>query len=133
MTKPLVTFADPEHAIIDYLTGKTAATAGSFFPKSSTDTPPSLPFLQVAWDGTPTVRYPVTQDPTVRLTWWDENPTPAKAGLALAQAHMLAHPGDANVWNVLPLTGGLPSRDPDTGLWLCTATFRVSVRPTVVA
>lgn len=130
--KPVVEFADAERAIVDYLSTKLPdVNVGTFFPKSSTDAP-SVPFLQVGWDGTPAVVYPVTQRATVRLTAWGSSPTPAKALFARAQGYLSAHPGDASVWSTVPLTGGLPTRDPDTLLFLCSGTFRVNVRPSAL-
>lgn len=132
MTRPLVNFADAERAVIDYLTAHLSETVGAFYPRSSTDSP-AVPFVQVAWDGTPTVLYPITQRATVRVTAWAATPTAAKALHAKAQGLLLTHPGDGAVWAVQALTGGLPARDTDTGLFLTSSTYRVSVRPSVVA
>lgn len=130
MSKPVVVFADPQRAVIDYLAPLlTDTTVGATVPTGSSSAPVA-PYLLVAWDGTPTVSWPATQAATVRLTAFCATPTKAKALLAQAQGQLLAHPGDAAIWSTQPLTGGLTAVDPDTQLHMCSATFRVNVRPT---
>jgi len=135
---PLVTFADPEVAVVDYLTTALAGrsesytsgvTVGAFYPRSSTDAPVQ-PFVQVSWDGTPTVPYPITERATIRVTCWADNPGPAKLTAQLVQGLLAVHPGDTGVFAVQILTGPLPARDPDTGLFGVSLTCRVSLRPT---
>lgn len=129
MSKPLVMFADPERAVIDYLAPLlSGTTVGATTPAGST-TAPVAPYLLVAWNGTPSVSWPATQATTVRLTAFCVTPTAAKTLLAQAQGELLAHPGDVAIWSVQPLTGGLTAIDPDTQLHMCSATFRVNVRP----
>lgn len=122
-------FADPERAVVDRLDAQLAEPVGTFYPRSSMEAP-VVPFVQVGWDGTPSVRYPVTQRATVRVTVWHTQPTAAKALAARVQALMLSWLGDDDVWAVQALTGPLPTRDPTTGHILVSATYRVSVRPT---
>lgn len=127
----LVEFPDPERAIIGYLDAKLTEPVGSFYPKSSADAP-VVPFVQVAWDGTPTVEYPITARATIRVTCWTAQPTAGKVLAATIQGLMLTHPGDDAVWAVTALTGLLPARDPGTGYFLTSFTSRVSLRPTAV-
>lgn len=122
-------FEDAQRQVVDYLDAKMSTTVGAFYPQSSTDAP-ELPFLQVGWDGTPTVEYPITQRATIRLTAWASQPTQAKQILAEAQGRMLTHTDTDGIWAIHALTGPLPVRDPDTGLHLVSATFRVAVRST---
>lgn len=122
-------FEDVQRDVIDYLDAVTSTPVGAFYPKSSTDAP-SVPFLQVGWDGTPVVQYPITQRATIRLTAWASQPTQAKQILLEAQGRMLSHTDTDGIWAIQALTGPLPARDPDTGLYLVSATFRVAARPT---
>lgn len=130
-----VTFGDAEHAVIDRLMSMMAEPVSTWFPKSSTESPPVLPFVQVGWDGTPGDRYPVAEDAEVRVTYWAASGrySAAKAGAATARGHLLAHPGDGDVWCIRPGMGRLPGVDPDTNLPFCTFTVKVSLRPAVVA
>lgn len=132
MTLIDVTFADPERAIIDRIAATMTEPVSTWYPASSTEQPPALPFVQVGWDGTPGDRYPVLEESEVRVTYWAATGhyTDAKAGAARARGHLLAHPGDADVWRVRPGLGRLPGVDPDTKLPFCTFTVRVATRPT---
>lgn len=143
--KPLVVFADPVEAIINYLAGKLASRSEShvlqpqpvevsaWYPHESTPELPSIPHVQVNNDGTFEFHYPVAQRATVRITIWHDNPTPARQLASLVSGLMQTHPGDADVWSVTLLTGPLPNRDKDTGAYLVSMTFRVNIRPTEVA
>lgn len=135
---PLVTFADPTRAIVDYLAVYLpdrpepyvdGVTIGVWRPSDSSMESPTLPFVQVASDGTPTVRWPVFIRSTVRITIWHTNPGPAAALASLVFGLMSAHPGDDRVWCVYPFTGPLPGIDDVSGAYLNSLTFGVSVRP----
>jgi len=122
------TFADPEREVVDYLNAELAEPVSVNFPPTST-----TGAVQVAWDGTPTVDYPVTERATVRVTAYAKQPTAAKVLAGKAQAAALSFPGSATVYAIHPLTGRLPGRDPDTGLFFCSFTCRVSTRASAVA
>lgn len=126
------TFADAERSIVDYLNSVLAENVTTGFPTPNAAAT-FTSAVQVAWDGTPTVEYPVTERATVRVTAWAKQPTTAKALAGKVQGLVLSHPGDASVFAVHPLTGRLPGRDADTGLFFCSFTCRVSTVPTAVA
>lgn len=131
-------FADAEAAVVDYLGAVLELDEGHYgvwFPKSSTELPPALPYYQVGFDGTPTDAYPVAENATVRVTVWTAKGkrTDAKTGAARARGFLLAHPGDDRVWNVRPGTGRLAGTDPNTLLEYCTFTVLAATRPTVIA
>lgn len=133
--KPSIEYADPERAIVDYLDSQLDDAVGTWFPRSSTEAPPQLPYTQVGWDGTPGDLWPAAEIAEVRVTCWTAagQYTAAKANAAKARAVLLAHPGDALAWRVEPGLGRMPGTDPDTELPFCTFTVRVATRPTAVS
>ena len=136
MSKPLAVPPDAERVIVDFLTTALAArsqdvTVGVDLPTTWTTT--TKDHVQVALDGTPSVQYPILWRASVRITWWASSTTRAKAGVALCQALLCAHPGSVSVASVQPLTGVLPTRDPDTGAQLASVSVRVNLLGTVLA
>ena len=132
--KPLTIAPDAEHVTVDYLTPALAArgedvTVGVNIP-SAWDTS-TKPHVQVALDGTPDVQYPILSVATVRITAWALSTTTAKALVSLAMGLMLSHPGSTTVASVRPLTGALPTKDPDTKAQLASVTVRVNLRMSV--
>jgi len=132
--KQVVEYADAERAVIDYLDTQMTETVNVWFPKSSTETPPSLPFVQVGWDGSSDAAVN-SETATIRVTYWAAKGsyTAAKAGAARARGLLLAHPGDDRIWNIAPGAGRLPGTDPDTGLPFCFFTVAVLTRPATVS
>lgn len=129
MTKPVAVPTDAERATVDYLTAELAAhgqdvTCGVNMPTVWADA--TKPHVQVALNGTPSSTYPMTAAATIRLTAWATGTTAAKALAGLAQGIMCAHPGGGGIQSVQFLTGVLPTKDPDTGAQLATATVRVN-------
>lgn len=136
MSKLLAVPPDAEHVVRDYL--ETALAARSQDVTVGVDLPTiwtteTKPHVQVALDGTPSVNYPVLWKATVRVTAWSSSTTTAKALAALCQALLCAHPGDVSVASVQPLTGVLPTRDPDTGAQLASVSVRVNLLAIVLA
>jgi hypothetical protein len=126
MSTPLVTFANPRTAVRAYLDTQLDTLVGTVFPPTA----PATGYLQVAWDGTPTLNYPITIRATIRVTCWHTNPTPAE-DLALTVLGVLASSGGTvDLWQLVPLTGPLSGVDEDSGYWFASLTFRVSPRPT---
>jgi len=135
MSKPLAIAPDAERLAIDYLAAALAArsvtaTVGVDIPTTWTTT--STQHVQVALDGTPSLEYPVLARATVRLTAWASTTTVAKSLVSLAQGLMCSHPGSPTIASVQPLTGVLPTRDPDSGAQLASVTVRVNLRMTVL-
>lgn len=134
--RQVITYADPERAVVDILSavfGEEAAV-DVWWPASSTEQPPALPFVQVGWDGTPVDNYPVSEHATVRVTYWTAKGryTAAKAGASRARGELLAYAGGDDVWNIQPGAGRSPGTDPDTGLPFCSFTVIVHTRPTAL-
>lgn len=117
-----------------YLTGIPANSIGIFYPRSSTEEAPKIPYVQVAWDSTTDndsfntnagVNFAV-----VRITVWgaETAQTATKQLAAKAQAVLLAHDGSGAVRKVVSNTGIFVTRDPDTEKFLASFTVRVHVR-----
>ena len=128
--KPLAVPPDAERVTIDYLTAALATrsqdvTVGVDIP--TTWTTATKPHVQIGWDGTPEVQYPILWRASVRITAWSSSTTTAKALAALCEALMCSHPGSAQVASVQSLTGVLPTRDPDTGAQLASVSVRVNL------
>jgi hypothetical protein len=135
VSKPLAVPPDAERVVVDYLTAALAArlqdvTVGVDIP--ATWVTGTKAHVQVGHDGTPEVRYPVLWRASVRVTCWHASTTTSKALVALCQALLCAHPGSAQVASVQPLTGVLPTRDPDTGAQLASVSVRVNLLGTVL-
>lgn len=113
MTRPAVTYPDPERLIVDLLTDELDdVTVGVDLPAAWT--PRSAPHVQVAWDGTPAGRHPITLGATIRVVAWAATKTAAKALALEAHGRLCAYTGGiAGLVNVLPLTGPLTAVDPD--------------------
>ena len=128
---PLAVVPDAERIVVDYLTIALAArsitaTVGVDLPVTWDAT--SVQHVQVALDGTPSLRYPVLARATVRLTAWASTTTAAKSLASLAQGLLCSHPGSTAIGSVQALTGVLPARDPSTGAQLASVTCRVNLR-----
>ncbi|MFG3715802.1 hypothetical protein [Micromonospora sp. NPDC047730] len=89
---------------------------------------PVLPYGGVFADGT-FVRQRVTATATVRVVVWAETDA---AGYRLADdlhADLLAYEGGPDVGGFGPMTGPLPTTDPDTGRPMTYFTVRARLRP----
>lgn len=133
MARPTVQMPDAEKAVRVLLAELFASeiTAGDVtvsigVPVGWTSASPD--HLEVAWDGTPTVAWPVSADATIRLVARAGSTSAAKALAAKAQGRLVAHMGDTTIARIRPLTGVLPARDPDTDAELASCTVRVTVR-----
>ena len=134
--KPLAVPPDAERVVIDYLATALAArgqdvTVGTNVPTAWASG--TKPHVQVGHDGTPIVEYPIQWRASVRVTCWASTTTAAKALAALAHGLLLIHPGSPEVGSVRPLTGVLPTRDPDTGAQLASVSVQVNLRGSVLA
>lgn len=134
--KTLAVPPDAEHVVIDYLTTALAArgqdvTCGVNIP--TTWATGTKPHVQVGHDGTPIVEYPILWRASVRVTCWASSTTTAKSLAALCFALLCSHPGSLEVGSVRPLTGTLPTKDPDTGAQLASVSVQVNLLGAVVA
>lgn len=135
MTKPAVTFPDPERAVVDYLT----TVAAGQFPAGTTIgvgvpagwVPTSPTHIEVAWDGTPGLAWPVTADATIRVVVHAATTTLAKRDALLAQGLLCASGWPASL-TIQPLTGVLPAQDPSTHAELASFTVRCRVRSVLI-
>lgn len=133
MTKPLVTYHDPERATVDLLAAAmSGVTVGVNLPEDWT--PKSTPHIQVAWNGTPTVRHPISMAAVIRLIAYAGTKTDAKRLAMEAQGRACAYSSDqTDIVSILPLTGPLPASDPDHhDAEICAVTVRVTVASTPI-
>lgn len=141
MSKPLVTFGDPETAIRSYLDAAFTGSLAASKPDYVKADPPSLPlgdrsYVQVQLDGTPSsADYPATDRATVRINCCTGagHRTDVKALASLVQGLVSVHPGDATVFGTYPLMGrSAVVSDPDTKNLMVWFLVRVNLRPTPV-
>jgi hypothetical protein len=131
---------DVERAVIDWLNPLLTEPVGAFYPRSSTEEAPAIPYVQVNWDTS-------TDDPNwntnagnnyavVRITCWEDGNkrTAAKALAAKVQAACLAHNGIGAIRRIKNNgnAGLLLTRDPDTEKYLASFTVRAYVRLTAI-
>jgi hypothetical protein len=128
-------FADVQSAVVDYLDAKftDATTVSTWFP-SGDNASASVPHVQVIDGGAPTIRYPVWQRHSIRITAWHLDQPRAYILFQRAQAYLATFTGNGDIWSCFPATGPLRTTDPDTDppLALCSGTFTVSARPVVL-
>jgi hypothetical protein len=136
--KPLVTFADPEALMADYLTTAYApraeaykpTTVGTGFPAQMLTKSPLRTHVQVELEAGGVEFYPVTERAQIRFNCWapkGERST-AKALAALTQGLVLAYT-DAH-----PQTGRSDViTDPTTGYLMVWFTALVDIRATLLA
>ena len=128
MTKPLVTYPDPERAVVDHLTDAIDdVTVGVGVPTDWVRT--DDPHIQVACDGTPVDEHPIAHRTTIRVVVWAASTSEAKRLALEAHGHLLTGWGD-DLHSVTPLTGLLPAHDDDHDAELASFTVRVRVRST---
>jgi len=131
MTKPLVQAPDAEELLVELLEGLLAAqdeeaTVGIGVPAGWT--PGDTPHVQVAWDGTPSMEWPVYTRPTVRIVARAETTEQAKRLAAVTQGLLLAHMGGEGVTNIRPGVGIFPGRDEDTQAEIAWFTVLATIR-----
>lgn len=133
--KPLVTFADPEAAMIGYVIERYADRPEPYKPNSVDQKFPGVlatgqTHVQVELEyGNPN-DYPVTERAQVRFTCYaDKNSrSDVKRLASLTQGLVYGHPGDAQVAGTSPLMGRSDViTDPDTKNLMVWFTFRVNM------
>lgn len=131
MGNPFVMFADAQLGVIEILrAGLTAreeeGTVTAKVPKGKI--PGSdLPLVLVRHDATPTTRYPVDQNCTVRVAVWHKTESDALRLAKVCHALVETTPGTTLIRATNGLIGPTPTSDPDTGEPM--AFFTVSVHP----
>ena len=104
--KPLVTFADPERKVIDFYDGLALAdSVSSAFPTSTLAG--TATHMQVELEVGNTAAYPASERAQVRVTCHvaPGRRSTVKDLASLAQGHLLAWGGDADVSGTFPLVG----------------------------
>ena len=144
MSKPLVTFPDPEAAVVNRLKAALLPRAETYKPATVTTTFPPNPLtktplkthVQVEMEAGDATDYPVTERAQVRVTCWAPNGERAavKNLASLAQGLLYTHPGDDAVAGVEILIGRSDViTDTDTGYLMCWFLARVNLKATLLA
>lgn len=135
LVKPVVMFGDAQaaaaNALRDLLAERTepytaGATVGTKVPGA---TAPSLPYVLVRLDGTPSVTL-ANAVGALRVTVWHADDDQAHDLAQLCQGLLLAYSGPV-IRGVRPGTGVQPATDPDTGTALASFTCSPNIRPVV--
>ena len=147
--KPLVTFADPERKVMDYLRAAFATRSEAYKPSGISTSFPSAALdnttrLQVELEVGGAEDYPVTERAQIRVTCHAPNGrgagdtvggrTDVKDLASLTQGLLYAWEGDADVAGTTPLVGRSDViTDPTTKNLMVWFTFRVSLKATSLA
>lgn len=141
MSKPLVTFADAEAAVIDYLKAAfTGAIADRRPGRITADIPTAAlaqdaQWVQVNLDAS-SADYPITERATVRVTCHTApgHRSAASDLASLVQGLLLTYPGGGPAFSVRPGVGrSRPIVDPPTKNFMVWFTVRVNLRPVPVS
>lgn len=135
--KPRIIFPDPMLAAVELLRDSfqsinldyaQGVTIGTRVPEDKALDKSYLPYVLVRLDGSTLIQQ-VHEQATIRISVWHS--TEAK-GIALAQvcrALLLSFEGGTKIRVVKPLTGPIPSSDPESGEPLSTFTVALTMRP----
>lgn len=133
--KQAFTFPDAQLAVVTLLRAKLdtlavgeGATVGTKLPSDKSLDKPSLPYVMVRLDGSTLDKY-IDEEATIRISVWHKTEA---LGLALAQAAravLLAYEGGSEIRVIKPLTGAIPTSDPESGESLTSFTLAVKLRP----
>lgn len=136
--KPLIVFPDAMLAVVETLRDRlemidegAGVTVGTKVAFDKSLDKSNLPYVLVRLDGS-TLSRQVDEEATVRVSVWHS--TEAK-GLALAQACralLLSYEGGAKIRVITPLTGAIPTSDPESGDPLSSFTVAVRLRPSTL-
>ena len=133
MSRPLTAFPDPLAETLTVLRARLPGYAPGVvcgtrdYPPDDPDRP-ALPYLVLAVDAV-IGQWPVTRTATVRVLAHDRSAARAARLAGLAQAVLLAYPGDERVRGFAERTGPMPATDPDTGAPVAAITVAVWLRP----
>lgn len=138
--KPAIIFPDPMLAVVEVLRDRLEMvdqtyvqgfTVGTKVPADKSLDKKLLPYILVRLDGS-TLTQQANEEATIRISVWHR--TEAQ-GIALAQACralLLSYGGGAKIRVIKPLTGTIPSSDPESGDPLSSFTVAVSLRPSTL-
>ena len=136
--KPAIIFPDAMLAVVEVLRDKldnldpsyaAGVTVGTKVPNDKSIDAPQLPYVMVRLDGS-SLTQRVDEEATIRVAVWH---TSEALGLALAQAAravLLAFEGSAKIRVINPLSGVIPTSDPESGEPLSSFNVAVKLRPT---
>jgi len=102
-------------------------TVGERIPSLRSADDPQLPYVLVAVDGTPGVKYPIVAYSTVRVVVWHTNPDRANDLAQLCQGVLCSSSGD-RLAHCAPATGPIPAVDPDGDIDMSWFTVTASMR-----
>ena len=138
--KPTIIFPDAMLAVVEVLRDRLETvdqsyvegfTVGTKVPADRSLDTATLPYILVRLDGS-TLTQQANEEATIRVSVWHS--TEAK-GIALAQACralLLSYGGGTKIRVIKPLTGTLPTSDPESGDPLSSFTVAVSLRPSTL-
>lgn len=131
MSAPLTTFTDAQLAVCDLLRPALVASSASYAAGAAVGTKlgTTRPFVLVRQDAA-FPRYPVDERVTVRVACWHSSEFKALALVRLCMAYLGSTSGTVGgIRATRPLTGPVPTTDPDTGEPLAYATCAVHTWP----
>lgn len=138
--KPSIIFPDAQLAVVETLRERlemvdqsyvAGFTVGTKIASDRSLDNPSLPYILVRLDGS-SLTQRVDEEATVRVAVWH---TSEAQGLALAQACralLLSYEGGAKIRVITPLSGAVPTSDPESGDPLSSFTVAVRLRPSTL-
>lgn len=141
MTKPLVTFADPEALVIAYLKAQFVPRVETYKPATVTvDFPASVlttaTHLQVEIESSGDADRPILERGQIRVTAYagPGKRTNVKLLASLAQGLLYRHPGDSSAAGIFPLIGRSDViEDPTTKNLMVWFLARVDLKATQLA
>lgn len=138
--KPRIIFPDAQLAVVTLLRTLLTPlsqnytlgfTVGTKVPDNRSIDKSYLPYILVRLDGSLT-NHRVDEDATIRISVWHK--TEAQ-GLALAQACralLTSYEGGSQIRVITPLTGPVPTSDPESGDPLSSFTVSVRLKPSTL-
>lgn len=132
MADPFTTFTDATLGVIELLRAQLPAHgyAGGNPVTIGATTTGARPHVMVRRDGSDG-RYPGQERVTTRITCWDDTEAQAVQLAQVCRAILLSTDGTDKIRSTSPLTGPVPTADPDTAEHLATLTLYVQTRPLV--
>lgn len=136
--KTTIIFPDAMLAVIDVLRDKldhvdqdvvSGYSIGTKIPQDKTIDAPSLPYIMVRLDGS-SLDKRLDEEATIRVAVWHKTEAQGLALAQVARAVLLSYEGGPAIRVINPLSGAIPSSDPESGAPLSSFTVAVKLRPT---